>query len=329
MNPHKKYSPMLRKTLEYCFENKLIIIDADKGMGCTLCDLDWYREQVFKHLKSSAFTDKEIDTQSILDSREQVLEYLTLFKTEKGTRKDLAKRFQKLDHETIIDMVPDFYAMPKLHKNPVSTRPICPSTGWITSTISRVIDRQLQPIVNEFPWNLRDTPTFIRNTENIRVPEGSFLLSFDIESMYTKIGNNEAIARIKLAIGKTMFSAQKDALVHMIKWVLSNNYVRFQGNTFQQTQGVAMGTPMAPTYASLFMCQYESQFFAGPTINGTSWSYLGPLIKNLYFRYIDDGLIIWPWGEELAMQFLQDFPANSPSINLTYKIGQCLLYLDL
>src|SRR5690349_17494067 len=163
------------------------------------------------------------------------------------------KFFTALTADKIIDMVPDFYAMPKLHKNPISTRPICPSVGWLTSRVSKFVDRQIKMFLTEFPWNLSDTPSFIRKMEKLRIPEGSFLISFDVESMYTKIGNNEAIARLTLLLKSRMSSDRYKSIIEMIKWVLDNNYVRFQGETFQQCKGVAMGTPMAPTYASLFM----------------------------------------------------------------------------
>src|SRR5690349_6797230 len=95
-----------------------------------------------------------------------------------------------------------------------------------------------------------------------------------------------------------------------------------------------MGTPMAPTYASLFMCEYESHYFSGiaTSLEGQIWKHIGPMLEKYYFRYIDDGIMIWPWGEELAYEFLQHFQQGSSSISLTHEIayvGQRLPFLDL
>jgi hypothetical protein len=39
--------------------------------------------------------------------------------------------------------------------------------------------------------------------------------------------------------------------------VLGKNYFEFNGKVYRQRQGTAMGTRVAPTYANLFMAQFE------------------------------------------------------------------------
>ena len=43
----------------------------------------------------------------------------------------------------------------------------------------------------------------------------------------------------------------------LISTVLTKNHFQFNGDNYLQTMGCAMGTKMAPSYASLFMGKFE------------------------------------------------------------------------
>ena len=82
----------------------------------------------------------------------------------------------------------------------------------------------------------------------------------DITSLYTVIPNDEGLRALK------HFFDQRT-----VKEPSSGNY-------YKQTNGVAMGTKMGPSYANLFVGFIEHQFFS---------QYHGPK-PELYGRYIDD-----------------------------------------
>ena len=44
-----------------------------------------------------------------------------------------------------------------------------------------------------------------------------------------------------------------------LQLILNNNYFEFNGKYYLQTHGTAMGTPVAPSYANLFMAALEEQ----------------------------------------------------------------------
>ena len=56
----------------------------------------------------------------------------------------------------------------------------------------------------------------------------------------------------------------------------------FDGQIYEQIQGTAMGTKMAPSYANLFMDRFERAFLAREPIQPLLWK-----------RYIDDILCVW------------------------------------
>ena len=56
-------------------------------------------------------------------------------------------------------------------------------------------------------------------------------------------------------------------------------FKHIDGNTYYQTEGIAMGSPLGPTFANFYMCHIENQI-------------INKKIKvDTYIRYVDDILI--------------------------------------
>ena len=70
-----------------------------------------------------------------------------------------------------------------------------------------------------------------------------------------------------------------------------------------------MGTKMAPSYANIFMGQFEKNMLA-------SFPHR-PLVS---FRYIDDIFFIWTEGEDTLNQFLNHCNTLNPSIQFEQTI---------
>ena len=80
--------------------------------------------------------------------------------------------------------------------------------------------------------------------------------------------------------------------------ILKSNCFRFLNRFFHQITGTAMGTPMAPGYANLFMGkvekgllkQYEEETGLRPTI---------------WLRFLDDIFFVWPHGDVELQKFMK------------------------
>ena len=73
---------------------------------------------------------------------------------------------------------------------------------------------------------------------------------------------------------------------------------------YQQIQGTAMGTKMAPSYANIFMDSLERQFLESE-----------PLQPALWKRYIDDILCVWSGSRESLEAFLHRLNSCRPTIS--------------
>jgi hypothetical protein len=85
----------------------------------------------------------------------------------------------------------------------------------------------------------------------------SELISFDVVSLYTNIPHDLGISAItfwlenKRNIVQDRFS--KEFILETGKIILERNVFYFDGKFYRQKRGTAMGTKMAPTYATLVL----------------------------------------------------------------------------
>ena len=82
---------------------------------------------------------------------------------------------------------------------------------------------------------------------------------------------------------------------------------QFDGQLYEQREGVAMGSPLGPLLANVFMCNLEEL-----SDNG--------LIPSFYKRYVDDTLAIMP-GVDAAENFLDVLNVLHLSIHFTMELS--------
>ncbi|CAH2313023.1 Hypothetical predicted protein, partial [Pelobates cultripes] len=58
----------------------------------------------------------------------------------------------------------------------------------------------------------------------------------------------------------TMPQDQIDFLIEGIDLILNNNYFWFKDGFYLQKRGTAMGTRFAPSYANLYMAEWEERY---------------------------------------------------------------------
>ena len=208
---------------------------------------------------------------------------------------------------------PNFYLLPKVHKELIPGRPVINSSNCHTTCISDYVSHVLQPEVESLPSYVKDTTDFIKKVEGKKVPERSYLVTLDVKALYTNIPHDEGI---KAATAKLTQSGHRSKEVFTIESLLTliltlNNFI-FNEEHFLQISGCAMGTKCAPPYANLFMGDFEMKHIY-PLIHHFSQSYI---------RYIDDIFMIWTGTEDQFQAFVRILNQSHPSIKFDYKIAQ-------
>ena len=90
--------------------------------------------------------------------------------------------------------------------------------------------------------------------------------------------------------------------------VLSSNVFSIEDDYFQQIFGTAMGTPMAPSAAILFMGWLEAQLLASSPV---------PVSQDTRKRFIDDIFLLWTGTSEDLDVFFDHINSFHPTIKST------------
>ena len=102
---------------------------------------------------------------------------------------------KKLD-EMVEDPFGYFYLLYKLHKTPVTTRPVCSDCASLPHALGQWVDEILQPIVKGQGTYIQDFLSFKAKINKIFLPPNASIFIYDAKSMYTNIDTKECIASI-------------------------------------------------------------------------------------------------------------------------------------
>ena len=143
---------------------------------------------------------------------------------------------------------------------------------------------------------IRDTKDFLNKLQQIKnIPTNAKLVTMDVSSLYTNIDHNEgAEACFERLENRNNKSVPSEILKRVILLVLKSNIFRFGSRYYKQMNGCAMGTPMAPNVANLFMSKLESKIIHEHFLKTGH----KPLVR---MRYIDDIFFIWT-GDDNSLQ---------------------------
>ena len=114
-------------------------------------------------------------------------------------------------------------------------------------------------------------------------------VSYDVTSLFTNVPAQETInILVEKAFTDNWFNStcdlnlQKDQLTQLLRMASMDQLFQFDGQLYEQCEGVAMGSPLGPFLANVFMCHLEDRLSDND------------LIPSFYKRYVDDTLAIMP-----------------------------------
>ncbi|KAJ8031701.1 hypothetical protein HOLleu_24977 [Holothuria leucospilota] len=125
-----------------------------------------------------------------------------------------------------------------------------------------MIDILHQPFMTKIANYIKDDFQFLNFIPD-EIPEDSLLCTFDVVSLYSNIPHSLGIEAITYWTekypGVLPHRIPKDFIIDSICLILNNNYFQFGNLNFKQINGTAMGTNMAPTYATLTLAFFENK----------------------------------------------------------------------
>ena len=140
-------------------------------------------------------------------------------------------------------------------------RPIVSACNSSTGNISKYIDYVLKPLMQSLPSYVKDTTNFIQKLKSFKLSHAnSYLVTLDVSSLYTNIPHNDGLDACRRFLTSDTYTRNQlpvECILSLIRLVLENNHFQFNNDNYLQKMGTAMGSPMAPAYASLFMGKLE------------------------------------------------------------------------
>ena len=135
------------------------------------------------------------------------------------------------------------------------------SRGSITYGVAKELAYIIKPLVGQSPHHLKNMH-FIQQLQNKRLEPGEVITSFDVKAFFTSghVGPTIPIVKQKLTQDLTLPQRTNmtiQQIVQFLEFCLTNTYFLFQGKYYEQVQGAAMGSPISPLIANLFMEELE------------------------------------------------------------------------
>ena len=269
-------------------DDSIVIQKSDKGNSVVILDRSTYIERVLdiladtsKFRKINIAEGKDynyIHNQELRISRE--LKKLN----KKGTLSD--SEYEELapcgSRPSIL------YGLPKVHKtvlnNSPKQRPILSAINTPTYKLSKYLVKLLEP----FTRNKHTTKDSFSFAEEIRNQQSNLIMaSLDVEGLFTNIPLEETI---DICVGllfkdkDIVDGLSKDEFRTLLALATKESLILFDGCYYQQIDGVAMGSPLGPTLANIFLCFYEQDWLS---------SCPSDFKPVFYKRYVDDMFLLF------------------------------------
>ena len=135
---------------ELAMRSDIVIKRADKGGATVIVSSEWYENEAERHLNDTTFY-KKVDEDNTARHEGIIMNSLTDFVENQQLDKKFAEKLTPVNSRT-----PEFYLLPKIHKTPVTGRPVISSTGCHTEKISAYVDEFLKPASQELPSYIKD-----------------------------------------------------------------------------------------------------------------------------------------------------------------------------
>ena len=260
-------------------DENIIISKPDKGSGCVILNKSDYVDKIHDII-SDKTKFRLLGPSSKFDNTEKVEKEIV-----KVLKQLLAKN--EINEDTfnwikpVGSITPRLYGLPKLHKENIPLRPILSMVKSAQHKLAKFLNFQLQPVLEHYSsYILKDSFSFVDEISAIE-SNNTFMASFDVKSLFTNVPLNEVIeicVEMMYKIEKPTIS--KENLKRLLNLATSGVQFSFNSLIYSQHDGIAMGSPLGPTLANIFMGYIEKKII--PSFKS----------KLRYFRYVDDCFVL-------------------------------------
>ena len=308
-----------KECIEKLYKNKgITIMKSDKGRAVVILNKTTYLSKCNSLITTDQFQKLNDDPTKKVEG---IVQRTLLKMKEKFTKEEYAKIYPSGSNPGT------FYGTAKVHKlqpgdnvDKLIFRPIISNIGTATYKLSKHLAEILSPL-GKSKYTINNTADFVSKLKADKAPQEFQMLSLDVESLFTNVPLEETIEIILNRIYRDNLLNTKltrDEMKKLLLLCTREVHFSFNGELYKQTEGVAMGSPLGPVLANIFMTQLENTM-------------VPKLDKQLYGwkRYVDDVFAYTdPQYITEVITKLNDFHTN---INFKYEFeqGKSISFLDV
>ena len=295
-------TPMLIKAAKKLKSNEDIVIRrADKSPTYVILNKDDYMNKI-KEILSDPTKFKCIGRDPCKTLKQNVNGVIDKVNAVRG---DL-----KLD-KIIGDYQPGYmYGNVKTHKNGNPLRPIISQIPTPTYQLAKTLNQIISPYIPK-DYLLNSTKDFI---DILRTsPCNGIIASLDVQSLFTNVPIDETIDIIVHNVSNHPHLPVPKIPLTLLRRLLElcTKEAPFRspdGKLYVQIEGVAMGSPLGPTFANFYMGEIEKRVFESDANK-----------PSLYARYVDD--IFVQVTDEKEIKLLQKSFQKKSVLEFTYEMN--------
>ena len=316
---HKKWynnNEELKIIREFSKEQGLVVTKSDKGNSLVVLDESIYYTKGYQFFNDQNFEKSINDNEKEFNSLKRFLLRMKKAGSIDSTfyKSVLPKNFR----------TPIAYFFAKTHKADFDTnlkfRPIISSYNSYSFELAKEMSGILNKSITQN--NKKGTLDFVTKLRNVHIDGNFKMLSLDIESLFPSIPLDETIRyATEVFLKNSGQKLNKSQVEKLFKYCTKNITFKFGDFYFKQLNGIAMGSPLAPALAEVFLTKIENEYINNPS---------NPLGILFYYRFVDDIFVILPENED-ENEFLKKFNSFHKSLKFTMEHEQNnkLSFLDV
>ena len=279
-----------------------IVLTVDKGVAMVVLEKEDYIRKSEDLLKKNTY--KKLTADPTNKYKNKLISLLKTIKSQGGINNTTYRRLYPT-----WAVSPKYYGLPKVHKPGVPLRHIISSRGSATYETAKELANIIKPLVGRSPHHVMNNKDFLENIKDIKLQPDECMMSFDVSALFTSIPIDPAIDIIRKQLEedqdlKKRTSMTVDHIISLLEFCLKNTYFSFKGRYYEQTEGAAMGSPISPLVANIYMEEFEKQAISTSTTPPILWK-----------RYVDDTFTIIKKNSKDS--FLGHLNSINPKIQFT------------